>query len=87
MFVSNNDLQVIATLFDSGKYTLFWRELQYVAKYAFVVLFLFAKIFICAIFHAFSISGHTVSHSPSFVIQLTVERHMNVLNFRLPFVP
>ena len=41
---------------DSGEYMLFWRKLQYVAKYALFVLFLFAKIFICAIFHAFSIS-------------------------------
>ena len=32
-------------------------RIAYVAKYAFSVLFLFAKIFICAIFHAFSISA------------------------------
>ena len=32
-------------------------RIAYVAKYAFFVLFLFAKIFICAIFHAFSISA------------------------------
>ena len=34
-----------------------WHELKYVAKYAFCVLFLGLKIFICAILYAFSISG------------------------------
>ena len=50
-------MNTLHTWFDSGEFTLFWRELQYVAKYAFFVLFLFAYIFICAIFHAFSIFG------------------------------
>ena len=31
--------------------------MQYVARYAFLCYFFFAKIFICAIFHAFSISA------------------------------
>ena len=48
--------ECFATWFDSGEFTMFWRELQYVAY----VPFLFAEIFICAIFHAFSISGRPV---------------------------
>ena len=40
--------------------TLFWRELPYVAKYAFVVLFFWLKICVCAICYAFSISGSEV---------------------------
>ena len=36
--------------------TLFWRKLHYVANYAFLVLFVGSKIFICAILYAFSIS-------------------------------
>ena len=44
------------TWFNSGEFTLFWRALQNVAKYAFFVLLFWAKIFIRAIFYAFSIS-------------------------------
>ena len=44
------------TWFNLGEFTLFWRKLQNVAKYAFLVLLFWAKIFICAIFYAYSIS-------------------------------
>ena len=36
--------------------TLCWRKLHYVANYAYLVLFVGSKIFICAILYAFSIS-------------------------------
>ena len=45
------------TWFNSGEFTLFWRALQNVAKYAFFVLLFWAKIFIRAIFYAFPISA------------------------------
>ena len=45
------------TWFNSGEFTLFWRKSQNVAKYAFLVLLFWAKIFICAIFYAYSISA------------------------------
>ena len=48
---------VFAQLFNSGEFMLFWRKLQNVAKYAFLVLLFWAKIFICAIFYAYSISA------------------------------
>ena len=48
-----NSTVLFATWFDSGEFTLFGRELQFVAKCAFFVLFL-AQIFICAILYAFS---------------------------------
>ena len=40
----------------SGQFTLFWRELWYVANYAFFVLFLKSKTCVCAILLRFSIS-------------------------------
>ena len=42
--------------FFSGQFTLFWRELWYVANYAFFVLFLKSKTCVCAILLRFSIS-------------------------------
>ena len=51
------------TWFNSGEFTLFWRALQNVAKYAFFVLLFWARIFIRAIFYAFSISGDKLDTS------------------------
>ena len=45
------------TWFNSGEFTLFWRTLQNVAKYPFLVLFFWAKIFFRAIFYAFPSLG------------------------------
>ena len=64
------------TWFNSGEFTLFWRALQNVAKYAFFVLLFWAKIFIRAIFYAFSISGSSQDHILSLLSIFTV-------NFRL----
>ena len=50
------------TWFNLGEFTLFWRKLQNVAKYAFLVLLFWAKIFICAIFYAYSISAHHINY-------------------------
>ena len=43
--------------FVSGQFTLFWRESWHAAKYAFFVLFLTSKTFVCAILVRFSISA------------------------------
>ena len=51
------------TWFNLGEFTLFWRKLQNVAKYAFLVLLFWAKIFICAIFYAYSISEYNVART------------------------
>ena len=64
------------TWFNLGEFTLFWRKLQNVAKYAFLVLLFWAKIFICAIFYAYSISGCPVTQLPRYpVIQLSNSKH------------
>ena len=40
-------LKKVFKLLNSGEFTLFWRELLYVAKYAFCVLFLGLDIQLC----------------------------------------
>ena len=43
---------------NSGQFSLFWRKVKYVAKYAFFVQFFWPQIFTCTIFYAFSISDN-----------------------------
>ena len=61
---------LLATRFNSREFTLFWRELHYIAKYAVFVLFFLAEIFICAILYAFSISAPHGHYQNARVINL-----------------